>query len=262
MNALLQAYEQVDLKAAVRQNQTTPPGAVYAPATRAELATAIVEISTRAHARSCVDDQLRLEVDREYLPPLVGDRAHNQVVLCGGPSEAERATWVDARRRAAAAFNQPNQALHDDHSQASMSAQVVSLVSTPKGVTLLVREVSEHARCVRNGRYGRAGDGSWGPLCDWQDLPSSASADVKTFHLAPQTLPFALKPGDRVLLDYELDPDAPAGGAKVARRGGTWWLPSVTRGKQAVFQGCSTALALDASVRTTLAPLMVRARRE
>ena len=261
VNALLAAYAQVDRKAVVRQTGTFPAGAIYAPATRLELATALVALAARTHAGSCVNNQFRIEVDDEYLPPLVGDRERDKVILCGGPSEGARATWLDARQAAAEAFNTPNIAIHDDHTRAGAWSKVAAFTSNAKAVTLSLQTMSGNRRCVRNGRYGRLGDGSWGPLCDYEELPAYAVGHAKAYHFAPQALPFPLRRGDQITLAYELDPEAPAGSEQVARRGGWWWLTSVSHGKQTVYEQCATKTAHQAEVRTTLAPLMIMSRR-
>lgn len=260
--ALLAAVEQVDKKAALRQTRTDPPGAIYAPATRLELATALVALAARTHAGSCVEPQFRVEVDNEYQPPLTGDRERDKLVLCGGSSAEAQAAWLEARRAAADAFNQPNTAIHDDHTRAFMWSQVASFASNAKEATLALTAMSGNRRCVPNGRVGRHPDGSWGPLCDIEELPAYSVGRAKSYKFAPQELPFQLKRGDQVVVTYELDPDAPAGADKVARPGGWWWLTSVTRGGKPVFEGCGTAAAHEALVNSPLRPLQVMTRRD
>jgi hypothetical protein len=259
--ALLAELDKVDTKAAVRQTRTLPPGAIYAPATRLELATALVDMAVRTHAKSCVDNQFRVEVDNEYLPPLTGDKERDKVILCGGPDGDERTAWTDARRTAADAFNKANTTLHDDHTGAGAWSQVASYAASAKETTLGLTTMSGNRRCVKNGRYGHQADGSWGPLCDWEELPAYSVGSAKSYHLAPQELPFQVKKGDQVVLSYELDPDAPASQTEVARKGGWWYLTAVTRGQKTIYEACGTTAAHDAELQSTLRPLLVMSRK-
>jgi len=138
---------------------------------------------------------------------------------------------------------------------------VASFASNAKEATLSITTLSGDRRCVKNGRYGNQPDGSWGPLCDWEELPAYSVGDAKAYHFAAQELPFQLKKGDHITLAYELDPDAPASSEKVARRGGWWWLSSVSRGSTTIFEDCSTPGAHQAEVLSPLRPLTVRVRR-
>lgn len=261
MPVLLAAYEKVDAIAAPRQTGNVKPGSEYAAATRQELATAMVELAARTHAPSCVNNQHQIEVDHEYMPAFTGDRDKDKIVACGGPSEEERLLWLDARTVAAAAFNTPNRDLHDHHVSGGSWAKVTAFSQSSKEAALTLTTMSGNRRCVANGRYGTQGDGSWGPLCDWEELPAYAVGDAKPYRFAPQELPFKLQRGDEITLSFELDPDAPAGNEKVARRGGWWWLTSVTRGKVTVFEMCATQKAHQAEVRSVLAPLQIMSRK-
>ena len=260
--ALLAAYADVDTKAARRQTGAVPAGAIYAPATRLELAAALVEIGATTHADACVDKQFRVEVDDEYLPPLVGDRERDKARLCGGASADAAAAWREARQTATEAFNRFNATRHDDHTGAGAWAQVAAFSATAKETAISLTTMSGNRRCVKNGRYGRQADGSWGPLCDIEELPAFAVGKAKPYHLGPQQVPFPIKRGDDVVMSYELDPDAPAGDNQVARRGGWWWLTAVTRGKKTVFESCGTATAHQVEINSTLRPLLVMNRKD
>jgi len=259
--ALLAAYTEVDTKAAVRQTGAVPVGAIYAPATRLELATALVAIGADTHATSCVNNQHEIRVDDEYLPPLVGDRERDKVRLCGGPGGDDAAAWRNARQAAVDLFNRANAARHDDHTGAGAWTQVASFSASAKETTLALTTMSGNRRCVRNGRYGKAADGSWGPLCDYEELPAYSVGKPKAYHLAPQQLPFQVKRGDQIVMFYELDPDAPVGEKEIARPGGWWWLTAVSRGDRTVFEICGTDKAHQVEVNSVLRPLQVISRK-
>jgi hypothetical protein len=258
--ALLEAYAQVDLKAAPRQTGAVPAGAKYAAATRMELATALVQIAVATHASSCVDNQFRAEVDHEYLPPLVGDRERDKLIQCGGSGAEARKAWADARSVMVETFNTANATLHDDHSTGGWWSQLAAFSSNAKESTLSLTTLTGNRECVNNGRYGKQADGSWGPLCDWHELPSSTVGNAQVYHLAPRDVPFKVKRGDHVVVAYELDPNAPASEDKVARRGGWWWFTSVSRGDKTIFANCATASAHEVEVLSPLRELVVRTR--
>jgi len=84
--ALLTAYERLDDKAVARQTGSVPAGAIYAPATRLELATALVSLAASTHVSSCVDNQFRVAVDDEYLPPLTATGSRCAVARAPRPA--------------------------------------------------------------------------------------------------------------------------------------------------------------------------------
>jgi hypothetical protein len=258
--ALLKAYEHVDDKAAVRQTGARPIGAVYASATRMELTLTLAELGNRTHADTCISSQLWLGEPASYQAPLTGDRARDKIALCGGPTAAERAASATAKKTAVERLRSLR-----DQAQATprggRNARVASYAASPKETTLAMANLYANYRCVKNGRYGRLADGSWGQLCDIEDLPANTDAKAEHYHLAPQALPFAIKRGDDVNLAFELDPEAPASRESVPKTGGWWWLSSLSRGDKPVFEMCSTPKAHQAQIHTPLDELLLAYRR-
>lgn len=247
--ALLEAYAKVDARTTERQTGAVPPGSELASATRVELATALVEAAVATRAASCVNDQLHANF-RSVLPPLTGDRARDKVIVCNGPSDADADTHETARETAAARFDKANQALHDDHTKGeAIDVRILAYSSTPVAATFSLVKLVGHRECVSNGRIGKMPDGSWGPVCDWEERGVTADGKRSELHLGPAgSLPVALQRGDDVAIRFELDPDAPAGADPVPRKGGWWLLGNVSRGKQTLFDQCTLKSGASAKV--------------
>jgi hypothetical protein len=261
--ALLEAYHKLDNAAAVRQTGNTPAGAIYATSTRLELALALVEIGATTHAKSCVNDQHSLDVENgsqlnyELMPPLTGDREQDKIRMCGGPSAANRDAWLAARVAAVQAFNTNNRSIHTYQGTAWLSGKIRSISATAKETTLVIGLQGDTRKCVRNGRIKQAADGSWGEDCNFVYGPTYETGR-KTIHLAAAQQPFKVASGDDIVLNYELDPDAPAGDEKVPRQGGWWWYTNVSRGKATVFDNCTVKGAREAEVFSIYSELSVR----
>lgn len=253
--ALLKAYELADAKAAKRQNGEYPLGSIFTSSTSHEITLALLEIEAATHFPGCVDPQTHIDDSLAYQLPLVGDLELDKVRLCGSPNPEVRTAWRKTRLEAMARFNALNRA-NRARKAGGAELQVVAFKSSSKELTLSLRAVGDDARCVPNKRYERVGT-SWGEQCTWQATGSRSYGAPKTYHFAPQTIPFEVKTGDMVGVHFELDPDAPEGKKEdeVAKRGGWGWLTQLRRGSKQVYRACSTPTASYVQIHSVLQPL-------
>lgn len=245
-----------------RLNGTRPPGAVYYAKGTFALIDEMLTVNEQHHA-SCLNQvSIGREVSTERMEvlPFTGKRAQDLIIACGAPDGATRVARETQLRELLVAFENKSKRAHADASAGGRNVRgahgyVGSFGSAAKGDTLRLLEANPNAKCVPNGRVKVFNDGTVGKDCDLVYSKETRGAEIGTLHLAHQSLPFQVKPGDQIGLVYELDGDAPANTENKLphKPGAAYVVMSVTRGDKSVYGFCDTGKYRNVSIRNVWA---------